>query len=106
MVARLRDAGVLTIAAAGNEDSDACGQPFAAVPEVLSVGNSTKKEKRNRSSNFGACIDLFAPGTNIQSTSVDNNQDFTTLSGTSQAAPHVTGAVSYTHLTLPTKRIV
>lgn len=93
-------AGITYVIAAGNSDEDACNYSYARVDEAITVGASKRKrnfwgtvvgDKRAGFSNFGSCVDIFAPGKSIRSAHrfYDNNRK--TMSGTSMAAPHVTG---------------
>ncbi|RME91419.1 MAG: tandem-95 repeat protein [Verrucomicrobia bacterium] len=85
------EAGVLMISAAGNGRTD---EPFypSALPEVVSVAATDPKDARARFSNYGDQVDLAAPGYLIYSTLPNARYDF--LSGTSMAAPHVTGVAA------------
>lgn len=87
--------GVLVIAAAGNYRDDACLYSPASEPEVITVGavNSADQlmSQGAGGTNFGRCIDLFAPGDDIVSASSDCSTCFTSRSGTSQAAAHAAG---------------
>ncbi|XP_027035420.2 proprotein convertase subtilisin/kexin type 9 isoform X1 [Tachysurus fulvidraco] len=87
--------GAVLIAAAGNYQDDACMYSPASEPEVITVGASNAADQPlnsgNIGTNFGRCVDLFAPGDDIISASSDCPTCFTTKSGTSQAAAHVAG---------------
>jgi subtilisin family serine protease len=87
-VAAADAAGILVVAAAGNENSDAPFYP-AALDHVISVAATGRDDHRTRFSNYGARIDVAAPGELIYSTLPDNSYDY--FSGTSMSAPHVTG---------------
>ncbi|MBB5935538.1 PKD domain-containing protein [Streptomyces zagrosensis] len=79
----------------GNNGGDACAHgPGGQVPEALQVGNSTSSDSRASDSNAGRCMDLFAPGSNINSAYRGSDSAYGTLSGTSMAAPHVAGAMA------------
>lgn len=86
--------GILVIAAAGNESSDACGFSPSAVKEALTVGATSNSDTRASYSNYGPCLDIFAPGSNITSAWRAGNRATKMLSGTSMAAPHVAGVAS------------
>ncbi|CAN9500647.1 unnamed protein product [Ophioblennius macclurei] len=85
----------VVIAAAGNYRDDSCLYSPASEPEVITVGavNSVDQlmSQGAGGSNFGRCVDLFAPGDDIVSASSDCGTCFTSRSGTSQAAAHVAG---------------
>ncbi|XP_042272417.1 proprotein convertase subtilisin/kexin type 9 [Thunnus maccoyii] len=87
--------GAVVIAAAGNYRDDACLYSPASEPEVITVGavNSADQlmSQGAGGSNFGRCVDLFAPGDDIVSASSDCSTCFTSRSGTSQAAAHAAG---------------
>ena len=90
--------GVVMVVAAGNENRDACTGSPARVSEAITVGSSTSSDARSSFSNFGSCVDLFAPGSNIASTWHTNDGATNTISGTSMASPHVAGAAAlYLH---------
>jgi len=82
-------AGVSFAIAAGNESQDACGTSPARVLQALTVGASDRSDARAFFSNFGSCVDLFAPGRDI--TSARRGGGSALLSGTSMASPHVAG---------------
>ena len=82
------------VVAAGNDNIPACGATPARAQEALTVGATDISDMRAGFSNFGACIDIFAPGVAIQAATSFNDAATQTVSGTSQAAPHVSGAVA------------
>jgi subtilisin family serine protease len=84
--------GVSYAVAAGNYDADACGYSPARVPGVLTVAATDSADTRVSFSNWGTCIDMFAPGVNVRSDYLFNVT--TRLSGTSIAVPHVAGAAA------------
>lgn len=86
--------GVVTAVAAGNSNVDACGGSPARVPAALTVGASTSADARASYSNFGTCLDLFAPGSGIRSSWNTSSTATASLSGTSMASPHVAGAAA------------
>ena len=88
------DAGIPVVAAAGNDNDDACFSSPGEAPAALTVAASTKSGNRAEFSNFGDCVDLFAPGKSVLSASADSASATAVMSGTSMAAPHVTGAVA------------
>lgn len=86
--------GVTYVVAAGNESRDACLGSPARVPLAITVGSTTSQDARSSFSNFGACVDIFAPGSDIPSAWYNSNTATQTISGTSMASPHVAGAVA------------
>jgi subtilisin family serine protease len=87
-------AGVTYAVAAGNSNADACTQSPARLAAALTVGATTSTDGRASFSNFGACVDIFAPGSGITSAWNTSDTATTSLSGTSMATPHVTGAAA------------
>ncbi|KAI5476521.1 hypothetical protein MNV49_007531 [Pseudohyphozyma bogoriensis] len=81
--------------AAGNDNKDACAYSPAASKEAITVGASTIGDARAYFSNYGKCVDIFAPGLNILSIWNTGNTSINTISGTSMASPHVAGLAAY-----------
>jgi serine protease len=87
-------AGVTYAIAAGNSNADACSSSPARVSQALTVGSSTSGDVRSSFSNFGTCVDLFAPGSSITSAWATSDTATNTISGTSMATPHVAGVAA------------
>jgi subtilisin family serine protease len=87
-------AGVTYAIAAGNSNANAANSSPARVAEAITVGSSTSGDVRSSFSNFGSVVDIFAPGSGIQSAWFTSNTATATLSGTSMATPHVAGVVA------------
>ncbi|MBB5803514.1 PKD repeat protein [Saccharothrix ecbatanensis] len=94
-VAASVEAGVAWAVAAGNDAKDACEVSPASAPGVLTVGASDSEDRRSlwgtKGSNWGECVELFAPGSNV--TSITQDGKTAAWNGTSMATPHVAGAV-------------
>ncbi|KZX78729.1 subtilisin, partial [Alcanivorax sp. HI0013] len=87
-------AGVSMVVAAGNDNTNACNGSPNRVAEALTVGSTTRTDQRSSFSNFGACVDLFAPGSDITSAWYQSDSQTARLNGTSMAAPHAAGAAA------------
>jgi len=94
-VKALNNGGVPTVVAAGNDNGNACTKSPASEPDVITVGSTTISDARSSFSNFGTCVDIFAPGSSITAAWIgNNNSTIRTISGTSMASPHVCGGVA------------
>lgn len=88
------DSGVAMAVAAGNDSANACSGSPNKLPAAITVGSTDNDDGVSSFSNFGACVDLFAPGGSITSADYSDDNGSTVLSGTSMASPHVAGAVA------------
>lgn len=86
--------GVTYAIAAGNSNKDACRYSPARVPAALTVGATTSTDARASWSNYGVCLDLFAPGSSITSAWNTSTSAINTIGGTSMATPNVTGVAA------------
>lgn len=86
--------GVTYVVAAGNKSSDACLYSLSRVAQAITVGATGQSDERASFSNYGTCFDVFAPGVSIVSAGRATDTESKTRSGTSMAAPHVTGMVA------------
>ena len=91
-VNNLASAGVFIAVAAGNENQDACNVSPASAANATTVAASTSSDAKASYSNWGGCVDLYAPGSSITSTWLNGGTN--TISGTSMATPHVTGVAA------------
>lgn len=87
-------AGITYAVAAGNSGADACRYSPAKVSTAITVGASTSTDQRASYSNYGKCLDVFAPGTSITSAWNSSATATNTISGTSMATPHVAGVAA------------
>lgn len=90
----INNRGVVVVASAGNDDVNACDQSPGRLSPVLLVGSVSNPNKRASDSNWGGCLDMFAPGVDIRSADFSSNTGTRLDSGTSMAAPHVTGVAA------------
>ena len=87
-------AGVAIVVAGGNSDSDACSTSPASATSAITVGATGTHDSRAFFSNYGECIDIFAPGKSIVSAKTNTITGSLSLSGTSMGAPHVAGVAA------------
>ncbi|UZR30237.1 S8 family serine peptidase [Methylococcus mesophilus] len=88
------NAGVTYAIAAGNSNRNACNESPGRTAAALTVGATTSSDARASYSNYGTCLDVFAPGSNITSASNAGDSATLVMSGTSMATPHVAGAAA------------
>ncbi|MFL5350888.1 MAG: Ig-like domain-containing protein [Hyalangium sp.] len=93
-VAQAVAAGIVYVVAAGNDSADACTESPARAPQAITVGATDYFDSLTYYSNFGTCVDMFAPGDEIESAWYTSDTATEVLSGTSMATPHVTGAAA------------
>ena len=93
-VNRMYNAGVPVMVAAGNSNANACNYSPSSAPNAYTVGSSTSNDSRSSFSNYGSCVDIFAPGSSITAAWYTSNTSTNTISGTSMASPHVAGVAA------------
>merc|ERR1712176_230669 len=86
--------GITVIVSAGNENDNSCDYTPGYVPSVINVGATSSDDKRAGFSQYGKCIDIFAPGVNIKSAGHKSDRAIQIMHGTSMACPHVSGAAA------------
>lgn len=87
-------AGVIHAVAAGNYSADACNYSPSGASDAITVGSTTSTDGRSSFSNFGTCVDIFAPGSSITSTTIASDTSAGTMSGTSMSSPHAAGVAA------------
>jgi subtilisin family serine protease len=87
--ANLASSGVFVAVAAGNESTNACNRSPASTPAAFTAAASDRGDRRAYFSNYGSCVDAYAPGVSIRSAWLGSGTR--TISGTSMASPHVAG---------------
>ncbi|HWL35213.1 MAG TPA: S8 family peptidase [Frankiaceae bacterium] len=80
--------------AAGNEAQDACNVSPARTPEAMTVGATDSSDRAAGFSNWGSCVDWYAPGVGVTSAGAGSNTGTATMNGTSMASPHVAGVAA------------
>ncbi|MGW4465872.1 S8 family peptidase [Micromonospora sp. NPDC004704] len=101
-VASSISSGVTYALAAGNSSANACNSSPARTASAITVGATTSTDARASYSNYGTCLDIFAPGSSITSAWYTSNTATNSISGTSMASPHVAGAAALVLSTNPT----
>lgn len=93
-VGSMVDAGVVVVTASGNENTDGCTKSPGGAPASINVGATDSSDVRAVFSNYGTCLDIFAPGVDVLSSIHTSDTSANAYSGTSMACPHVSGAAA------------
>ncbi|ENU4315537.1 S8 family peptidase [Acinetobacter baumannii] len=101
-VENLYNNGYVMVVAAGNSNTDACSSSPARVSKAITVAATDNTDTRASYSNYGSCVDIFAPGSQINSSWIGSNTATKILNGTSMATPHVAGVVAEMLQSTPT----
>jgi len=88
------NSGIAFAVAAGNSNANACNYSPARTPAAMTIGATTSSDVRASYSNFGSCVDFFAPGSSITSAWNTGDNATNTISGTSMASPHAAGVAA------------
>jgi len=86
--------GIPVVVAAGNSNRNSCYYSPASAKNALTIGSTDIKDFRSSFSNYGECVNIFAPGTEIVGSSIKGKKEYETFSGTSMACPHVSGLLA------------
>ena len=86
--------GITYAIAAGNSNANACNESPGRTPQAITVAATASNDARASFSNFGSCVDLFAPGVGITASWNTSDAALATISGTSMASPHVAGVAA------------
>jgi subtilisin family serine protease len=86
--------GVTFAVSAGNSNAPACNYSPAREPSAITVGSTTSTDARSSFSNYGSCVDIFAPGSSIYSSTMTSTNTYASWSGTSMSSPHVAGVAA------------
>lgn len=101
-VENLFNNGYVMVVAAGNSNTDACSTSPVRVSKAITVAATDSTDTRASYSNYGSCVDIFAPGSQINSSWIGSNTATKVLNGTSMATPHVVGVVAEMLQSTPT----
>lgn len=104
-VAKMVEEGIVVVAAAGNDAANACYNSPGSELSAITVGSTNKLDALSSFSNWGQCVDVYAPGSIITSAYIDSTTSIETWDGTSMAAPrkfHFCGQCEMFTLQLPT----
>ena len=93
-VQNMINAGITTVVAAGNSATDACSGSPAMVAAAITVAASDYADRHASFSDYGSCVDLYAPGVAITSAYYTSDTATGMMSGTSMASPHAAGAAA------------
>lgn len=93
-IQKLATSGITTVVAAGNNTQNACDFSPGRAPEAITVGASDARDQRLAWTNYGPCVDWFAPGSQITSAGIRDDIELVSMSGTSMASPHTAGVAA------------